>query len=1150
MKKRVVFIMLVFVLSISFISSADYYISNDGDNSWSGTLPEPNAGGDDGPWADINAFVSVVFVENLNPGDKVLFKKGGSWVWDLNFIQFLSGGNAENVIYIGAYGEGERPIIETIFEDGFLFYINDPAVSYITFDGLHLVGDSSLSKGFRIMGASNIIINDCEIEGFDYGIQITEDSFNCQVLNNNIHDNPTQGMIGGGINALIAGNTFSTNGHTCSQNPTFPAKYCHGLYFTGRDMIIEDNFFYESASFAIDSHDAVNIVIRNNIFYENGITNGTVGVYKNGGGIGIGSNQGKYPSQYLENVTIENNLFVNNTLSIVLAEAINFTIKNNIIIESKSQAISLGGNVSFPNINVKIFHNTLYNNKAQDIYIGGNNSDIDIKNNLIKKTNEEAIYFQNLPYMGEIKNLEMNNNLYDVGGTDVFVISGFDISTIYYTFSEWQALGYEANGLWAQDPLFINPLADEFYLQLGSPAIDAGVDVGVIYDFSENLRDALPDIGAYEYREFDCGNNTREPGEQCDGVDLNAQTCVSLGYDSGNLNCTAQCSFDTSNCVGSPCELTSAQWIPTNATEGDNVALLVTGTNCDGETLSFEVREDDTWPLPSAHVNIEPANTVFISGSVIVNWTAEWQSDWGTNPEFFFIATLVSYPSNEIDSRDYSSLLSVVQAPEYNHVVLTETFEVNISEHVHVNQTSVEDVLWDGVDGYRPTLTGGGALDVSSPGLVGLWRMNEIVNGNISDATGNGYTGVVNGNIITTTGVYGNALEFDGVGDYVTLPIIEVNPKDFSIGVWFKGTSIVGRNNIFHASLTGEADEIVDFRWDGSSTLFLLNDYNIFAYATSVTEDQWHFGVITVDDALQEAKLYIDEVPISNDTIFSMPDGNFGGGVFLGSRTGGGEFLNGSIDEVAIWNRVLDATEVAGLYDEASYSGTFESNVLYSGDIIGLNVSWSESGSGVNMQLSTDKGVNWCDVTNGELVNDVNCDFSPGHDLKYRVTFTADTELYSISFGISYEVENPAAVCGNNIVESGEDCDDGNTDDGDGCDSNCQDEGGGDDGGNGGGGSPGPREDPIIIELEGKDLTISGIIKKNNIDGNVCDSCDVEIEFNGDLISDVTDAEGNFEITFPNRNFDSGVHIIKVYIEKEGEIERKEYVKEIYLEAE
>lgn len=45
-----------------------------------------------------------------------------------------------------------------------------------------------------------------------------------------------------------------------------------------------------------------------------------------------------------------------------------------------------------------------------------------------------------------------------------------------------------------------------------------------------------------------CGNGATETGEDCDESDLNGETCVSRGYDSGSLSCTNDCSYDLSAC--------------------------------------------------------------------------------------------------------------------------------------------------------------------------------------------------------------------------------------------------------------------------------------------------------------------------------------------------------------------------------------------------------------------------------------------------------------------------------------------------------------------------------------------------------------------------------------------------------------------------
>lgn len=49
-----------------------------------------------------------------------------------------------------------------------------------------------------------------------------------------------------------------------------------------------------------------------------------------------------------------------------------------------------------------------------------------------------------------------------------------------------------------------------------------------------------------------CGNGQIDPGEQCDGSNLNGQTCVTLGHDGGTLSCTS-CAFNEAACTDDVC---------------------------------------------------------------------------------------------------------------------------------------------------------------------------------------------------------------------------------------------------------------------------------------------------------------------------------------------------------------------------------------------------------------------------------------------------------------------------------------------------------------------------------------------------------------------------------------------------------------------
>jgi len=69
-----------------------------------------------------------------------------------------------------------------------------------------------------------------------------------------------------------------------------------------------------------------------------------------------------------------------------------------------------------------------------------------------------------------------------------------------------------------------------------------------------------------------CGNDKIDPGEDCDGLNLNNKTCRDLGYDGGALSCFPEsCNFDESRCTKA-------------ARCGNN--QLDSGEQCDGSILN------------------------------------------------------------------------------------------------------------------------------------------------------------------------------------------------------------------------------------------------------------------------------------------------------------------------------------------------------------------------------------------------------------------------------------------------------------------------------------------------------------------------------------------------------------------------------------
>ncbi len=83
--------------------------------------------------------------------------------------------------------------------------------------------------------------------------------------------------------------------------------------------------------------------------------------------------------------------------------------------------------------------------------------------------------------------------------------------------------------------------------------------------------------GTAECPEVGCGNDLVEGTEQCDGPDLNGQTCQGLGYDGGTLDCAGDCTLVVTGCIG---EAVCGNGI----IDGDE--------QCDGATLGPETCAD------------------------------------------------------------------------------------------------------------------------------------------------------------------------------------------------------------------------------------------------------------------------------------------------------------------------------------------------------------------------------------------------------------------------------------------------------------------------------------------------------------------------------------------------------------------------------
>jgi len=170
--------------------------------------------------------------------------------------------------------------------------------------------------------------------------------------------------------------------------------------------------------------------------------------------------------------------------------------------------------------NINVYYNVIKNTTLHNIQIGGDTDSIYVYNNTCGGTvdaNTANIYLSSDSLVIVKNNIGIDavtwstRDVYDAGTWDYNCWYNAPligrIESTDKNWVQWQAAGHDANGM-ESDPLFTDAAGNDFTLQSTSPAIDAGVDVGLVLDYTGNTvpfnarYDRFPDfdIGAIEYR--------------------------------------------------------------------------------------------------------------------------------------------------------------------------------------------------------------------------------------------------------------------------------------------------------------------------------------------------------------------------------------------------------------------------------------------------------------------------------------------------------------------------------------------------------------------------------------------------------------------------------------------------------------------------
>jgi hypothetical protein len=218
-------------------------------------------------------------------------------------------------------------------------------------------------------------------------------------------------------------------------------------------------------------------------------------------------------------------------------------------------------------------------------------------------------------------------------------------------------------------------------------------------------------------------------------------------------------------------------------------------------------------------------------------------------------------------------------------------------------------------------------------GLVGEW----LFDGNANDTSGNNINGTLNGDTVPTTDRFGNAgkaYSFDSDGDYIQAAADLLPTADRTVSLWFYANDVVSRPSLMgYGGGSGGTSWIEGLNWRGDGHFEMQGHSNVnpIQYTYSVEPvNRWVNFVVETDSS--GTRMYVDGAEVAsnstyvNNTNVVTKDLIFGVIVAPGGNgpytDGNGNWLNGCLDDIRIYNRALSADEVSALYHEGGWPTT------------------------------------------------------------------------------------------------------------------------------------------------------------------------------------------------------------------------------------
>ncbi len=265
-------------------------------------------------------------------------------------------------------------------------------------------------------------------------------------------------------------------------------------------------------------------------------------------------------------------------------------------------------------------------------------------------------------------------------------------------------------------------------------------------------------------------------------------------------------------------------------------------------------------------------------------------------------------------------------------------------------------------------------------GLIGHWTFDgsEVTTNTTTDRSLNKNDGTRNATgTLPVFGKIGQAMKFDGKnGNVDILDQSYFSPPNnpMTITGWFK-TIATARSTIVAKSTANQYEWAVEINGDAANKLNWQlwqssgAGYGVVDSSIVVNNGKWHYFAATINYGVRQ-ELFVDGVSQGSNTSFTNTMTDLAANVEIGRRPDGANSLNGTVDDVRIYNRILSPAEVVELYKNGG--GKINKTDTTRLDLKrGLLGHWTFDGPDMTANTSTDKSGNGNDGVNTNVIGGI-----------------------------------------------------------------------------------------------------------------------------------------------------------------------------------